>query len=98
MSKFKSLSSRVKRKILPAALSAAVAVTSLSIVACAEETASSDMTTIISDAGEQLKTEFVNLVSTLVPAVIGIAVVGLGIYGVITLFTMAKKFFKKAAG
>lgn len=100
MSKFKSLCGRVKRKLIVAALSAAVAVSTLSIAACAEETTSagSDMSAIIQSAGDTLKEEFVLLVQTMVPLLISIGVVGLSLFAIISLFSMAKKFFKKAAG
>ena len=100
MSKFKSFFGRVKRKILVAALSAAIAVSTLSIAACAEETTSSgsDLSAIIQSAGDTLKEEFVLLVQTMVPLLISIGVVGLSIFAIVSLFGMAKKFFKKAAG
>lgn len=52
---------------------------------------------IISSAGSSLSQEFSNLVTALVPVLIGIAMVGLGLYAVIYLFKMAKKFFAHAA-
>lgn len=98
--KFKSLlcKAKSKAKLLMAAMTASLMVSAMSICASAEETGSTSMSTIVADAGEQLTTEFTNLVGALVPVLIGIAVVGLGIYAVVTLFGLAKKFFKKAAG
>ena len=98
--KIKSLFGKVKSKakLLVGTMTAAMLATMTSICACAESEGTTDMSSIITSAGEQLTTEFTNLVGTLVPVLIGIAVVGLGIYGVVTLFSMAKKFFKKAAG
>lgn len=88
------------RKISVLCMSA-LAVCALGICASAEDavvTTSVDNSTVIADAGATLTTEFTNLVGSLVPVLIGIAVVGLGVFGVIYLFRMAKKFFSKAAG
>lgn len=100
MSKVKSLFGRVKHKFLMAAISAAVAVSAMSIAACAEETGVTtvDTASIIQSAGNTLKSEFVLLVQTMVPLLISIGVVGLSLFAIVSLFNMAKKFFKKAAG
>ena len=87
-----------KAKYCAAMMSAAIGTAIMSVVASAEDGTPTNMQTVITDAGSQLKTEFGNLVSTVVPVLIGIAVTGLVIYGVIYLFRMAKKLFSKAAG
>lgn len=99
----KSLLGKVKRKakLLTGAMTAVLMVSAMSICASAEgttSTASSNMASIVESAGEQLTTEFTNLVNSLVPVLVGISVVGLGIYAIIALFSLVKKFFKKAAG
>lgn len=73
-------------------------VTSSSAIAASAEDGSSSVTSVITNAGSQLTSEFTNLASTVAPILIGIGVVGLGIYAVVYLFKMAKKFFGKAAG
>lgn len=90
-----------KAKLFMGAMTAALMVSAMSICASAEgttSTASSNMASIVESAGEQLTTEFTNLVNSLVPVLVGISVVGLGIYAIIALFSLVKKFFKKAAG
>lgn len=89
-----------KAKCCTALMSAAVGTAIMSVAASAEgeATGSTDIGSIITSAGNTLKSEFTTLVSTLVPVLIGIAVVGLGLYACIYLFRMAKKFFSKAAG
>ncbi len=101
MSKFKSLFSKAKGKVkyLVTACAAAVSACAMSICACAEETTTTtDMQSIITSAGETLKNEFVLLVQTMVPLLVSIGVVGLSVFAIVSLFNMAKKFFKKAAG
>lgn len=74
---------------------------SLAVSASAEgETSGSSnhMSSVINSAGTSLSEEFSNLVTAIVPVLIGIAMVGLGLYAVIYLFKMAKKFFAQAAG
>lgn len=100
--KIKSLLGKVKSKakLLVSAMTAALMVSAMSICACAEETTSTSnsLETIIQSAGDTLIDQFTVLVAALVPVLVGIAVVGLGLYAIVTLFSMAKKFFKKAAG
>lgn len=93
---FHGVSSKVKR--IACGLGAAVgACASIAVSACAESS-SSDIESVVSSAGETLKSEFVTLVGVLVPILVGIAVVGLSLYAIIYLFKMAKKFFGEAAG
>lgn len=97
LNKVKSLFGKSKRKLMAAALSAVTMVSLMSIGACAEG-ATVDTASIITSAGETLKNEFVLLVQTMVPLLISIGVVGLSLFAIVSLFNMAKKFFKKAAG
>ena len=99
MSKIKSLFSKAKCKAryLMSALASVVTVSAMSICASAEET-STDMQSIITSAGDTLKEEFTLLVQTMVPLLVSIGVVGLSVFAIVSLFNMAKKFFKKAAG
>lgn len=96
----KKLSSKAKRVILSIGTGALAAAT-MAIGAFAEEPAAGstaqDLSSIVNTAGSTLKDQFIILVNTLVPVLIGIAVVGLGLYAVIYLFKMAKKFFAQAS-
>lgn len=95
----KSFAKRIGNKLKygAAIVSAAVGTAIMSVVASAEEETST-MQSVITSTGATLKSEFTNLVSTLVPVITSIAVVGLTIYAIIYLFKMAKKLFAKAAG
>ena len=90
----KKLSSKAKRVILSIG-TGVVAAATMAIGAFAEEPAAGgtaqDLSSIVNTAGTTLKDQFIILVNTLVPVLIGIAVVGLGLYAVIYLFKMAKK-------
>lgn len=95
----KKLSSKAKRVIL-SIVTGVVAAATMAIGAFAEEPAAGtaqDLSSIVNTAGTTLKDQFIILVNTLVPVLIGIAVVGLGLYAVIYLFKMAKKFFAQAS-
>lgn len=89
-----------KGKLIAAGSAMALTAVGSAIVASADDGSSSTSTvsTIISDAGATLITQFTNLATAVIPVIISIAVVGLGIYAVVYLFNMAKSFFKKAAG
>lgn len=93
----KKLSSKAKRVILSIG-TGVVASATMAIGAFAEDTASasSDLQKVVNTAGSTLKDQFIILVNTLVPVLIGIGVVGLGLYACIYLFKMAKKFFGQA--
>lgn len=93
------LSSKAKRVILSIG-TGVVAAATMAIGAFAAEPAAGtaqDLSSIVNTAGTTLKDQFIILVNTLVPVLIGIAVVGLGLYAVIYLFKMAKKFFAQAS-
>ena len=94
------LSSKAKRVILSIG-TGVVAAATMAIGAFAEEpsagSTAQDLSSIVNTAGTTLKDQFIILVNTLVPVLIGIAVVGLGLYAVIYLFKMAKKFFAQAS-
>lgn len=94
----KKLSSKAKRVILTIG-TGVVAAATMAIGAFAEVPSSTaqDLSSIVNTAGSTLKDQFIILVNTLVPVLIGIAVVGLGLYAVIYLFKMAKKFFAQAS-
>lgn len=94
----KNLSSKAKRVILSIGTGALASAT-MAIGAFAEEPAAGttqDISSIVTTAGSTLKDQFTILVNTLVPVLIGIGVVGLGLYAVIYLFRTAKKFFGQA--
>lgn len=96
----KKLSSKAKRVILSIG-TGVVASATMAIGAFAADpatgTVQQDLQTVVNTAGTTLKDQFIILVNTLVPVLIGIAVVGLGLYAVIYLFKMAKKFFAQAS-
>ena len=96
----KSFAKRMGNKLKygAAIVSAAIGTAIMTVVASAEGEDASTMQSVITTTGATLKTEFTNLVSTLVPVITSIAVVGLTIYAIIYLFKMAKKLFAKAAG
>lgn len=100
MLKLKAFGRKIMNKGKLIAASSAVVLTTAgsAIVASAEDGSSNTVSTIISDAGATLITQFTNLATAVIPVIISIAVVGLGIYAVVYLFNMAKSFFKKAAG
>ncbi len=87
-----------KGKLVAAGSAMALTAVGSAVVASADDGSSSSVTSVITNAGNQLTSEFTNLASTIAPILIGIGVVGLGIYAVVYLFKMAKKFFGKAAG
>ncbi len=94
----KKLSSKAKRVILSIG-TGVVAAATMAIGAFAEEPAAGtaqDLSSVVNTAGSTLKDQFIILVNTLVPVLIGIGVVGLGLYACIYLFKMAKKFFGQA--
>ena len=93
------LSSKAKRVILSIG-TGVVAAATMAIGAFAEEPAAGtaqDLSSIVTTDGTTLNDQFKILVNTLVPVLIGVAVVGLGLYAVIYLFKMAKKFFAQAS-
>ena len=94
----KKLSSKAKRVIMSIG-TGVVAAATMAIGAFADEPAAGtaqDLQTVVNTAGTTLKDQFIILVNTLVPVLIGIGVVGLGLYACIYLFKMAKKFFGQA--
>lgn len=98
--KIKSFISKRAKKVIFGIVAAAFTCIPLSISAYAAEgtESGSNMASVINTAGTSLSAEFSNLVTAIVPVLIGIALVGLGLYAVIYLFKMAKKFFAQAAG
>lgn len=95
----KKLSSKAKRVILSISTGVLASAT-MAIGAFAADpatgTVQQDLQTVVNTAGTTLKDQFIILVNTLVPVLIGIGVVGLGLYACIYLFKMAKKFFGQA--
>lgn len=99
MLKLKAFGRKIMNKgKLIAASSAVVLTTAGSAIMASADDGSSAVSKVITDSGSQLITEFTNLASSVAPVLISIGVVGLGIYAVVYLFKMAKKFFGKAAG
>ncbi len=99
-SKIKNALIKGKKKLIAGIMASAMTVSALAVSASAAETTGSEsgIASVVNTAGTSLTAEFSNLVNALVPLLIGIAMVGLGLYAVIYLFKMAKKFFAQAAG
>ena len=100
MFKFISKISDKTKKIMLSVGTGVVAAATMAIGAFAEEAGSAtaqDLTSIVNTAGATLKDQFVLLVNSLVPVLMGIGVVGIGLYACIYLFKMAKGFFSKAS-
>lgn len=90
---------KTKAKSLVAVGSAALSCGALAIAAGAEDVTSggTGMSTAISTAADTITAEFTNMVSTLIPVLVGVAMVGLGMFAVYYMFGMCKKFFAKAS-
>ena len=56
------------------------------------------MTTLLSNAGEQLQKSFSDLVMTLIPVILGIMGTALVIFGIFALIKLGKRIFGKVAG
>lgn len=99
LEKIKGFFKSVRKKVGVALIGVcATSLLAVSAFAADSTESGSNMAGIVNSAGASLSTEFSNLVTALVPVLIGIAMVGLGLYAVIYLFKMAKKFFAQAAG
>lgn len=101
-SKIKKALSKGKKKLIVMIMASFMTFTALAVSASAAEDGSgsstgSSLEQVIGTAGETIKTEFTVLVNTLLPVAIGIGIVGLGMYAIIYLFKIAKKFFATAA-
>lgn len=94
--KIKSLFKRAKAVIAAGIVAATAAFTT--VCASAATTEASDMSSMLTDAGNQITTQFTDLVSTIIPVVIGIMGAGLVIFGIFALIKLAKKIFGKVAG
>lgn len=97
LEKIKGAISKKAKRIAAAVTGALSTVSVLAVAASASEAESSSLESIVQTAGTTLKSEFVTLVSAVVPVAIGIGVVGLGLYACIYLFKVAKKYFGQAA-
>ncbi|MBP1543242.1 MAG: hypothetical protein J6A16_04020 [Oscillospiraceae bacterium] len=96
--RIKALFKRGKAVLAAAVIAVTSAMTAA--VACAEDAVEggSNMSAMLSDAGDQITTQFTDLVGTIVPVIIGIMGTGLVIFGIIALVKLAKKIFGKVAG
>lgn len=102
--KIKSFVSKIGRRG-KALICGAVALASscaMAAVASAEDAtsgaASVDTTSMLTEAGNQLSSQFNSLVSAVIPVVLGILGSGLVIFGIMALIRLAKKVFGKVAG
>ena len=97
MKKFKSMMKKAKALIAAAAVAVTTAVCSVCASAETGE-AASDMSAVLTSAGEQITSSFSEMVMTIIPVIIGIMISGLTIFGIIMLVKLAKKIFAKVAG
>lgn len=87
-----------KGKAMLCSAIATLGVAAMSICASAEEVSqTTDMNTVLTDAGTQLTSSFNGLVSTMIPVILGILGSGLVIFGLFALIKLAKKVFGKVA-
>lgn len=73
----------------------------ITVVASAADTSGSatvDTTSMMSEAGNQLTSQFSSMVTTIIPVILGILGTGLVIFGIIKLVKLAKKIFGSVAG
>ncbi len=82
---------------------AVVSICAMAVVASAETSTpvvenSVDTTSMFTEAGNQLTSQFSSMVSTIIPVVLGILGTGLVIFGIIKLVKLAKKIFGSVAG
>lgn len=80
---------------------ATVSACAMAAVASAADTSGSssvDTTSMMTEAGNQLTSQFSGMVSTIIPVVLGILGSGLVIFGIIKLVKLAKKIFGSVAG
>lgn len=87
----------LKKKLFAIPLTAITAVT-MAIATSAESVADDSMKATLETAGAQLTTSFSDMISTIVPVVLGIVGSGLVIFGIVKLVGLAKKIFGKVAG
>lgn len=95
LEKVRKLGKRAKLGLCTAI--AAVSVSAISCIASAEEEV---LTTkeMLTNAGNTLTTSFNDLITTMIPVVMGILGSGLVIFGIMALIKLAKKIFGKVAG
>ena len=106
--KFKKFGKRAKAILMAGCVALTCAVTS--VAAFAEDgtgtdtgvtetvTETVDMSTVLADAGEQITSQFNDLVMTIIPVILGILGAGLVIFGIFALIKVSKKIFGKVAG
>lgn len=99
LEKIKKIGKRCKAVLMGAAVAISGAMVSVCASAASTEASGGiDMQKALSDAGDQMTSQFGSLVSTLIPVIIGILGGGLVIFGIMQLIKLAKKTFGKVAG
>lgn len=98
LEKIKKIGKRCKAVLMGAAVAISGAMVSVCASAASTEASGIDMQKALSDAGDQMTSQFGSLVSTLIPVIIGILGGGLVIFGIMQLIKLAKKTFGKVAG
>lgn len=100
LKKVKKVIGKCKRVLAVAV--AAVSSFAIAAVASAADTSGAsttvDTTSMMTEAGNQLTSQFSSMVSTIIPVVLGILGTGLVIFGIIKLVKLAKKIFGSVAG
>lgn len=95
--KVRNLSTRAKVAISTAV--ATVGSTALAVCASAAETeGTTDIATVLGNAGDSLMSSFDTLLQTMIPVIMGILGSALVIFGIFALIKFAKKTFGKVAG
>ena len=98
LEKIKKIGKRCKAVLMGAAVAISGAMVSVCASAASTEASGIDMQKALSDAGDQMTSQFGSLVSTLIPVIIGILGGGLVIFGIMQLIKLSKKTFGKVAG
>lgn len=103
--KIKSFASKGRNKVKEMFVTAIVAVSAcaMSVAAFAADsgetaTAAPDTTSMMTEAGNQLTSQFSGMVTTIIPVILGILGTGLVIFGIIKLVKLAKRIFGSVAG
>lgn len=96
--KLKKIGKRCKAAVVACAVAVSGVITSVCASAASTEANGVNMEQALTEAGNQMTSQFGSLVTTLIPVIIGILGAGLVIFGILQLIKLAKKTFGKVAG
>ena len=96
--KLKKIGKRCKVAVVAAVVAVSTAAMGVCSSAATTEANGVNMEQALSEAGNQMTSQFGSLVTTLIPVIIGILGAGLVIFGILQLIKLAKKTFGKVAG